>query len=87
MNNNNRLIITTQGTTRCEIIKVYGKVYGNKWIIRINNIIKASKSIKVKWIRITTIMILHNTTSKGVMEVYNEIVLLSYNNTFGKTSF
>jgi len=32
-------------------------------------------------------MILYNTTSKGVTKVYNEIVLLSYNNTFGKLSF
>jgi len=80
------LIITTQGTTRCMTIKVYG----NKWTIRINNIINPSKSIKVKWIIIITttkIMILYNTTSKGVTKVYNEIVLLSYNNAFGKLSF
>ena len=85
-NNKNTLIITTQGTTRCMTIKVYG----NKWTIRTNNIINPSKSIEVKWIIIITttmIMILHDTTSKGVTKVYNEIVLLSYNNTFGKTSF
>jgi len=85
-NNKNTLIITTQGTTRCMKIKVYG----NKWTIRIIHINHPSKSIEVKWIIIITttmIMILHDTTSKGVTKVYNKIVLLSYNNTFGKLHF